>query len=533
MTYLLSLPNAGEPNNIQLNAGESIFLLGANGAGKSSLMHHFYLQHHGNAERITAHRQMWFQNAAVGISPAERVNIDTSLRQSDININSRYRDDYAPYRSNIGVSDLMAEENRRARAITELLTRGDLDAISKETAKSSPVARINNLFSVANLPISVAIDGRDNLVARRATTGAEYSIQQLSDGERNALIIAAMVLSAKPGRLILIDEPERHLHRSIIAPFLSMLLAERNDCAFVVSTHDLHLPLDTSATKTLLVRGCSYSGEHPVRWEADLFLPGEALDRQIQEDILGARKKILFIEGDEVGSMDLALYSVLFPGFSVVAKRRCKDVIQATKGITQSEELHWINAHGLIDGDSRSADEIQSLNQDKVHTLPLYSVESVYYHSTIIFAIAEKMSQILPGDAQLMGRKAISAALDVLKQSAAGLAERSAERALRNEWERNAPTMNDVRAGVPFERRLNVEQVVEQHKLLLNEFVQNRDWDGICGRFNIKKSGIKKTIANALGFTDSKHYEAAAIKILNADDGMLARTQALVGGVPA
>ena len=46
---------------------------------------------------------------------------------------------------------------------------------------------------------------------------------QMSDGERAAAIIAATVLVADPGTLFLIDEPERHLHRSIIEPFLSAL----------------------------------------------------------------------------------------------------------------------------------------------------------------------------------------------------------------------------------------------------------------------------------------------------------------------
>jgi hypothetical protein len=44
--------------------------------------------------------------------------------------------------------------------------------------------------------------------------GEPYSIAELSDGERNALLIAATVLTVKPGTLLLIDELERHLHRS-------------------------------------------------------------------------------------------------------------------------------------------------------------------------------------------------------------------------------------------------------------------------------------------------------------------------------
>ena len=75
-----------------------------------------------------------------------------------------------------------------------------------------------------------------------------YSIAQLSDGERNALLIATNVLTVKDGTLVLIDEPERHLHRSIISPLLTHLFAQRPECAFIVSTHDVMLPLDNPAS---------------------------------------------------------------------------------------------------------------------------------------------------------------------------------------------------------------------------------------------------------------------------------------------
>ena len=63
-------------------------------------------------------------------------------------------------------------------------------------------------------------------------------------GERNAFLIVAEVFTAESGALIIIDEPERHLHRSITSPLLSALFQKRSDCAVLVSTHEPHLPLD-------------------------------------------------------------------------------------------------------------------------------------------------------------------------------------------------------------------------------------------------------------------------------------------------
>lgn len=49
---------------------------------------------------------------------------------------------------------------------------------------------------------------------------------QLSNGERKAVLIAANALTVKEGTVLLIDEPERHLRRNIIEPFLSALVAD-------------------------------------------------------------------------------------------------------------------------------------------------------------------------------------------------------------------------------------------------------------------------------------------------------------------
>ena len=75
----------------------------------------------------------------------------------------------------------------------------------------------------------------------------------MSDGERSAALIAATVLTVKPETVLLIDEPELHLHRAIIEPFLLALFKQRTDCAFVVSTHEIALPMAHPDARVLMV----------------------------------------------------------------------------------------------------------------------------------------------------------------------------------------------------------------------------------------------------------------------------------------
>ncbi|WP_086763725.1 ATP-binding cassette domain-containing protein [Nostoc sp. 106C] len=73
MTFDLTIPrSAGEPLNLTVSVGENLFILGANGTGKSSLMQRLYTPHHANARWISAHRQNWFSSNAMDLILQQR-----------------------------------------------------------------------------------------------------------------------------------------------------------------------------------------------------------------------------------------------------------------------------------------------------------------------------------------------------------------------------------------------------------------------------------------------------------------------------
>jgi ABC-type glutathione transport system ATPase component len=61
----------------------------------------------------------------------------------------------------------------------------------------------------------------------------------MSDGERAAFYLIGQTLMAPENSLIIFDEPELHIHRSIMSTLWDELEALRTDCAFVVISHDL------------------------------------------------------------------------------------------------------------------------------------------------------------------------------------------------------------------------------------------------------------------------------------------------------
>src|SRR5204863_4183036 len=109
--------------------------------------------------------------------------------------------------------------------------------------------------------------------------------------------------------------------------------------------------------------------------DTDLVPANAELGDTLKADILGARKKILFVEGTKQ-SLDQPLYSLLFPEVSVIAKSGSREVEQTVRGIRGAENLHWLRVFGIVDSAGRSKEEIDTLKVDGVYAVPAYSVEA-------------------------------------------------------------------------------------------------------------------------------------------------------------
>ncbi len=332
MQFELKFPmTAARDHGIHLDPGDILFVLGANGSGKSSLMFHFNTQYHGDTRRISAHRQTWMRSDALDMTPSAKVQTEQYIQNEDQTIHSRYRDQYAAERASMTIYDLIDAENVRARAIAAAYDAGDDERLRKAGSSEAPVTVINELLRQSNVPITITIQANERVMARR-DSGSPYSAAQLSDGERNALLIAGSILTAPEGTLLLIDEPERHLHRSIISPLLRQLFERRPDCSFVISTHDHGLPLAHPTARTLLLRSCTFNGPNVQSWDADELPAGSPVDDDLRRDLLGSRRTILFVEGTE-HSLDKSLYSRAFCKICEVAFFR----VEATEALGRVE----------------------------------------------------------------------------------------------------------------------------------------------------------------------------------------------------
>lgn len=528
MSFIFTIPEpSGTSLTVTLDIGQCIFVLGANGAGKSSLMFKFFSDHYSKAQRISAHRQTWFSSSSVTLSPEQKRNAANNISSSDTNSNSRWKDEYATQRANIAIYDLIDAENVRARKITDAVDLNDFDLARNLSKKDAPIKIINELLRLSNIPIEISVRQNEQVLASKSDS-PPYSVAELSDGERNALLIAAKVLTATPGTLFLIDEPERHLHRSIISPLLTLLFAKRPDCAFIVSTHDVVLPLDNPSARTLLIRGCTYNGSSVTSWEADMISADSNIDEALKKDILGSRRTLLFIEGENT-SLDHPLYSLIFPNVTVIAKSSCRDVGHAVSGIRSATDLHWLHAFGIIDNDRRTSEDIAHFKCKGVYAVSVYSVESIYYHPEIQRKVATRHAVITGEDSEALVAAAKNAAFAAIDSHVQRLSERAVEKTLRDELDKHWPKQTEISVGKPISITIDVAATVRNEVNAFRQAITEQNLEKIISRYPVRETPLLTEISRKLGFQTRSQYENAVRKLLMDDADALAFVKSQFG----
>ncbi|RCW78551.1 putative AbiEii toxin of type IV toxin-antitoxin system [Paracoccus lutimaris] len=430
--------------------------------------------------------------------------------------------------------DLVNEQVRLDQALARF-GREDPSGAQFRLARveETPVDKLNRLLASAQLKITVKIDGFRAVQAQHEG-GEPFDFAEVSDGERAAIFLAATVLIAPPDSVLLLDEPERHLNHAIIAPLLRDLFAERPDCAMVVSTHAIDLAVEHPQARMLLMRDVRRAGptQQEVAWDFDLLDAGEDVPELVRRDILGARRRVLFVEGTGA-SLDGGLYAALLPGVSVVPKGSSRDVIAATKGMRGASGLHHIEVFGLIDHDGRDDDTCDEHVKDRVHVLGLNAVEALYYHPDVINAVALAQAEHLDGfDAAIMQETAIAAAVRELAKQKDRLCARAAEMQVTEQLQRQAPTWEEVLAGEKRTITLDLNAVLGEEQDRFDEAVAQNDLATLLRRYKLRECGARGQVAQTLRFPTYRDYEGVVRQQVRKNQALRDKLRRFLGGLP-
>ncbi len=212
-----------------------------------------------------------------------------------------------------------------------------------------------------------------------------YNASDMSDGERVVFYLIGQCLTTERNSILVIDEPELHLHKSIHSKLWSILESEREDCVFVYITHDLDFASQKSSAEKIWVK--SYDGSN---WDWYTLPEFETLPEDLVLEVLGARTSVIFVEGTS-NSFDLQLYSLFYSDYLVIPKGSCENVIQIVKGLNESGLINNKEIFGIIDRDRRVNAEISNLEKHNILVLDVAEVENLFILPEIIKLVCESL----------------------------------------------------------------------------------------------------------------------------------------------
>ena len=167
---------------------------------------------------------------------------------------------------------------------------------------------------------------------------------------------------------------------------------ERQDCFFIYITHDTQFAANHKNADKVWVK--KYDGKN---WEIEKIEQNDVLPEQLLLDIMGSRKKVLFVEGT-AESYDTQLYSVIYKDYYVIPCGGCSSVINFTKAMKDNAQLHHLECYGLIDRDYRTEEEIESLKAKGIYTIDVAEVENLFLVEELLLVINDILS---PGDSKV------------------------------------------------------------------------------------------------------------------------------------
>ncbi|MFA0570326.1 AAA family ATPase [Vibrio gallaecicus] len=385
MTFNIQIPSIDTIQNISVDEGSSVIIVGANGAGKTRLAAFIEESMGEKAHRIAAHRALTLNPSVSKISEKQaRLALKTGFNNPRATLNHRQGQrwkDNAPV-SLLNDFDFLLQTLFAEQTNTSLATHKKVRVGDYSDAVATKFEVLANTWQKLLPHRELHISG-DDIEVSITDSETMYSATDMSDGERAVFYILGQVLVAEPNSILIFDEPELHIHKSIMSKLWDELEALRPDCAFLFITHDLDFASSRVADKYVI---SSY--DPSPRWVIEQIPEDTGFDEKLVTLILGSRKPILFVEGNSK-SLDFATYRSCYPDWTVIPRGSCEQVIHSVVTMRQNETLTRIRCSGLVDADDYSDDDITYLNSLGIQVIPVSEIENLFLLPSVSKAILE------------------------------------------------------------------------------------------------------------------------------------------------
>jgi ABC-type cobalamin/Fe3+-siderophores transport system ATPase subunit len=382
--FKYALPDHNGNKTEYTTENNSLIIIGANGSGKSKLGAWMEQQDMKTVHRIGAQRSLNF-GEYIQLKSYEQAENLLLYGKNEIDLKKmmRWYNPNNSWKSEMTTKFINDYENVLAALIAMKNKQNDAfikDCKERESRREqhtkTPETVVDTLKTIwKNVFPERDIDFDDAKVTATfyndSNQEISYKGMEMSDGERVGLYLMAQCLIIPSNKTIIIDEPEIHLHRSIMNHLWTEIEKSRPDCFFIYITHDTQFAANHRQAKKIWVK--SFDGS---KWDLE-EIQDSLIPEQLLLDIMGNRKKVLFVEGT-AGSYDTKLYAEIYKDYYVVPCGGCSSVISHTKSMKATPQLHDLKCYGIIDRDYRRDHEIESLKKYGIYALQVAEVENLF-----------------------------------------------------------------------------------------------------------------------------------------------------------
>ena len=491
----------------------NVVLIGANGSGKTTFANSIreQLEKTDNGIVIPAQKLLVFptynsiptyKSAFADYESRQKVCLDDKQT-----FKAEKNDDY-PYSLSkqyseelrLLVSALISERLERRNNFCSNAREGDIIHLNDFKSNIDEVIEIwNHLIEHRTLLC-------DNLGNLQIECGDEkYPAYKMSDGERVIFYVVGRVMLAKESSLIIVDEPEMHLHKAILNKLWDILEEKRKDCMFIYLTHDIDFASTRIANKRWLKSYSSSTSGIFENWEIESIADSEIPEALLMK-ILGSRKKVLFCEGKQ-GSLDRQIIELLFPNFTITPLASCKDVINYTKAYNKISNKYAV-AYGIIDRDFRTKEQLDKLAAENIYSYDVAEIENLFLIEDFIKGFAEYKHE--PCDIDNIKTQILALLTRNKEQQISSYLIQRINYNFNESHVRNGKDKTEVEANFnEFVKQIKIEEWYNIRLQELDDVIKTSNYAKVIMLYNNK--GLHSIIEKALGISS---YNLKALEYL-------------------
>ncbi len=483
---ILLPPKTNSTEQITVNSN-SLIVIGANGAGKTRLGANLEATYEKVAHRVSAQKSLSMPKE---VSPKSKIRAEAEFlyghyydTNPSISLQNRKNNRWGQNPNTFLLNDyeklmvlLHTEEYEESIKFKEGYEPG------QDTQK--PITKLDRIQSIWEYVLPHRkINKKAGSIETYPTDNPDknYNASEMSDGERVIFYLIGEVVSVPENSLVIIDEPEMHIHKSIIKKLWNEIEQERPDCTFVYLTHDIDFAASRQNATKIWVK--NYDG---TSWDYEILENHNDLPEQLYLEILGSRKPILFIEGNET-SIDYKLLQLVFSEYTIKPIGSCDKVFETTKSFNSQQSFHRIDSYGLIDRDRRTNSEIENINSPNIWVAKVAEIENFLLIEDVVKAVAINMMKDSDHVFELVKNNVIEFFNSQIEKQAVEHTISRIDRIFKNSTDNGVKTFEELQSGLDaFWSVQDFQGIYNELKAYFQELVSSKNYTEILRVFNNK-----------------------------------------------